>query len=98
VTYVKNAISEADIPDIDTTKDWGSYQIKNLAVDTIKIDPANLRVSQPAGRQHRQLLCCCCCCCCLLSPASCDDAWCVAPCPTVTVAVTVTAPRPAGGR
>eukprot|EP01043_Picozoa_sp_COSAG02_P034792 COSAG02_NODE_2453_length_8820_cov_6.109964_7_plen_683_part_01 len=45
VTYVQDAVMGAKIPDVANKKDWGNYEIKDLAVESMMIDPANLTVT-----------------------------------------------------
>lgn len=43
--YVTEAVTTADIPTIDGTKQWGTYQISDLSIATIAIDPSNLELA-----------------------------------------------------
>ncbi len=45
VTYVQDAVMGAKIPDVANKKDWGNYEITDLAVESMEIDPANLIVT-----------------------------------------------------
>ena len=45
VTYVQDAVMGAKIPDVANKKDWGNYEIKDLAVESMEIDPKNLEVT-----------------------------------------------------
>jgi|EP01046_Picozoa_sp_COSAG06_P027921 ParB family chromosome partitioning protein len=40
--YIKEAVTTASVPTIDGTKKWGSYQISDLSIATVEIDPSNL--------------------------------------------------------
>ena len=43
--YVTEAVTAADIPTIEGTKKWGTYQISELSIATIAIDPSKLDLS-----------------------------------------------------
>ena len=44
VTYVQDAVMGATIPDISSKKEWGTYEIKGLSVESMDVDPSKLTV------------------------------------------------------
>lgn len=43
--YVRDTVTTTDIPTINGTKKWGTYEISELSIATIDIDPSNLDMS-----------------------------------------------------
>jgi hypothetical protein len=43
--YVREAVTQANIPTIDGEKSWGKYQIAELSIGSLDIEPCNLELA-----------------------------------------------------
>eukprot|EP01052_Picozoa_sp_SAG31_P039447 SAG31_NODE_5475_length_2518_cov_1.939231_1_plen_237_part_00 len=49
VSYIEDSVMGAEIPEISGKKDWGTYEIKGLTIESIEISPQQLQVDVSRG-------------------------------------------------